>query len=200
MLSIFRAIFCRLRTRIFLLGKSSYLSTGADLHIGRNPRLWAPGRITIGNGVYIGKDVFIETNCEIGNYCLIANRVAIVGRCDHDFRTVGTPVRFSPWIGGKLAAKDLPDECAVIEDDVWLGYGAIVLSGVRIGRGAIVAAGSVVTKDVVPYDVVAGNPARAIGRRFADEVTMQRHEASIRAGRFRFSERGYDHWIVEPGE
>jgi acetyltransferase-like isoleucine patch superfamily enzyme len=144
--------------------------------------------------------VFIEANCEIGNYCLIANRVAIVGRRDHDFRTVGIPVRFSPWIGGKSAAEGLLDERAVIEDDVWLGYGAIVLSGVRIGRGVIVAAGSVVTKDVAPYEIVAGNPARAVGRRFADEITIQRHEASIRTGRFRFSERGYDHWIVEPGE
>lgn len=200
MRSIFRAVVCRIRTRVFLLGKSSYLSTGADLHIGRNPRLWAPERITIGSGVYIGKDVFIEANCEIGNYCLIANRVAIVGRRDHDFRTVGIPVRFSPWIGGKSAAEGLLDERAVIEDDVWLGYGAIVLSGVRIGRGVIVAAGSVVTKDVAPYEIVAGNPARAVGRRFADEITIQRHEASIRTGRFRFSERGYDHWIVEPGE
>jgi acetyltransferase-like isoleucine patch superfamily enzyme len=200
MLSIFRAFVRRLRTRAFLLGKSSYLSCGEDLHIGRNPRIWAPERIVIGNGVYIGKDVFIEANCVIGNYCLIANRVAIVGRRDHDFRAVGIPVRFSPWIGAKYTAKDTMEDRAVIDDDVWLGYGAIVLSGVRIGRGAIVAAGSVVTKDVSSYDVVAGNPARAIGRRFADEDTIRRHEGSIRTGRFRFSERGYDHWIVEPGK
>jgi acetyltransferase-like isoleucine patch superfamily enzyme len=200
MISIFRAIVCRIRTRVFLLGKSSYLSSGKDLHIGRNPRLWAPRRIAIGNGVYIGKDVFIEANCEIGNYCLIANRVAIVGRRDHDFRAVGIPVRFSPWIGARSASNDVLDDCAVIGDDVWLGYGATVLSGVRIGRGAIVAARSVVTKDVAPYDVVAGNPARAVGRRFEDEVTIQRHEASIRTGHFRFSERGYDHWTVGPGE
>ncbi|MDQ7799461.1 MAG: DapH/DapD/GlmU-related protein [Candidatus Edwardsbacteria bacterium] len=53
----------------------------------------------------------------------------------------------------------------VIEDDVWIGAQAIILPGVRIGRGAIVAAGAVVTKDVEPYAIVGGNPARLIKRR-----------------------------------
>jgi acetyltransferase-like isoleucine patch superfamily enzyme len=53
----------------------------------------------------------------------------------------------------------------VIEDDVWIGHGATVLKGVRIGRGAVVAAGAVVTRNVEPYTVVGGVPARLIGRR-----------------------------------
>jgi acetyltransferase-like isoleucine patch superfamily enzyme len=66
----------------------------------------------------------------------------------------------------------------IIEDDVWVGYGAIVLSGVRIGRGAIIAAGSVVTRDVEPYSIVAGNPARSVGSRFnAEEVVS--HELAL---------------------
>jgi acetyltransferase-like isoleucine patch superfamily enzyme len=56
-----------------------------------------------------------------------------------------------------------------IGDDVWIGYGAVVLSGLSIGRGAVVAAGAVVTSDVDPYDIVAGNPARRVGRRFEDD-------------------------------
>jgi acetyltransferase-like isoleucine patch superfamily enzyme len=170
------------------------------LHIGRGTRLWAPARISIGNSVYIGKDVHIECNAEIGSHVLIANRVALVGRHDHDFRTVGIPVRFSPWIGSQKTVSPYASEKVVIEDDVWLGFGAIVLSGVKIGCGAIVAAGSVVTKDVEPYAIVAGNPARPVGKRFPDAQTIEQHELRIRTGKFVFSERGYDHWIVAPGK
>ena len=63
----------------------------------------------------------------------------------------------------------------VIENDVWIGYGSIVVSGVHIGRGAIVAAGSVVLKDVEPYSIVAGNPAREISKRFTNDQ-IRKHE------------------------
>ncbi len=65
-----------------------------------------------------------------------------------------------------------------VGDDVWVGFGAIVLSGVRIGRGAIIAAGSVVTKDVEPYAIVAGNPAVKVGARF-DNAEIAQHEARL---------------------
>ena len=58
---------------------------------------------------------------------------------------------------------------------MWIGYGSIVVSGVHIGRGAIVAAGSVVLKDVEPYSIVAGNPAREISKRFIDNQ-IREHE------------------------
>jgi serine acetyltransferase len=57
-----------------------------------------------------------------------------------------------------------------IEDDVWIGSGAIVLSGVTIGRGSVVGAGSVVTKSIPPYSVAVGNPARVVKRRFRDKT------------------------------
>lgn len=190
----------RIQTQLLLLGKGKYMKHGSDLHIGSGSRLWAPDSLAIGKGVYIGKDVLVECNAEIGNYVLIANRVALVGRHDHDFRAVGVPVRFSPWIGSKKTVSPHATEKVVIEDDVWLGFAAIVLSGVTVGRGAIVAAGSVVTKNVEPYSIVAGNPARPVGRRFPDEQTIAQHERAIRTGRFVFSERGYDHWVVEPGK
>ena len=63
----------------------------------------------------------------------------------------------------------------VIENDVWIGYGSIIVSGVHIGRGAIVAAGSVVLKDVEPYAIVAGNPAREISKRFTENQIIE-HE------------------------
>lgn len=61
----------------------------------------------------------------------------------------------------------------VIGNDVWIGYGAMVLNGVSIGDGAVVAAGSMVTKDVPPYSIVGGNPARIIKMRFSEELVEQ---------------------------
>lgn len=152
----------------------------------------------MGDQVYLGKDVHIEANCRIGNYCLIANRVAIVGRHDHDFSAVGFPVRFSPWVGSRRFPSQYADEKVVIEDDVWLGYGTIVLTGVTVGRGSVVAAGSVVTRDIPPYSIAAGVPAKVISKRFEDQATIDRHEAAIRDGQFHFSEKGYDHCFIEP--
>lgn len=187
-----------MQTSLLVLGKGRYLRRGADLHIGRGSRLWAPKSLRIGTGVYIGKQVHIEANCEIGDYCLIANRVAIVGRHDHDFSAVGFPVRYAPHVGSRRYPSPYADEKAVIGSDVWLGYGVIVLTGVVVGRGAIVAAGSVVTKDLPPYSIAAGVPARVVGQRFVDKETRDRHEKAIHGGCFILSERGFDHCVIDP--
>ena len=188
----------RVQTLLHVAGKGRYLEHGKDLHVGKGARLWAPKRLRIGNHVYIGKQVHIEANCDIGDFCLLANRVAIVGRHDHDFTAQGFPVRYAPWVGSQRFPSPHAAEQAVIESDVWLGYGVIVLTGVTVGRGTIVAAGSVVTKDIPPYSIAAGVPARVVGRRFADEATIACHEASIRNGRYALSERGYDQCTIEP--
>lgn len=60
----------------------------------------------------------------------------------------------------------------IIGNDVWVGFGSTIMSGVKIGDGAVVSAMAVVTKDVSPYSIVAGNPAREVGKRF-DEATIQ---------------------------
>lgn len=188
----------RLQTRIKAFSCRKVLTYGVDLHLGARTRIWAPSHVRMGDQVYVGKDVHIEANCRIGNYCLIANRVAIVGRHDHDFSAVGFPVRFSPWVGSMRLPSQYADEEAVIEDDVWLGYATVVLTGVTVGRGSVVAAGSVVTRDIPPYSIAAGVPAKVIGKRFEDQTTIDRHEAAIRDGHFRFSEKGYDHCFIEP--
>jgi len=191
--------FRRIRTWLTVAGKSSYLLHGKDLHVGKGARLWAPKFLEIGDFVYIGKYVHIEANCRIGSFCLIANRVSIVGRHDHDYLEIGFPMRFAPWIASKRFPSKYIDEEAVIEDDVWLGYGSIILTGVRIGRGSIVAAGSVVTRDLPEYCIAAGVPAKVISWRFTDAETIRRHEESIRTGRFVFTEKGYDYCVIEPG-
>lgn len=189
----------RLATAWRVVGRSRYLRHGPDLHVGRGTRLWAPTSLVIGSGVYIGKDVCIEADCDIGDHCLLANRVAIVGRHDHDFSAVGTPMRFTPWIGARQPAARSRGARAVIGPDCWIGYGAIVLTGVSIGRGSVVAAGAVVTRDLPPYSIAAGNPAAVVGARFRDPADIVRHEAAVAAGLFRSSERGFDHFTIRPG-
>lgn len=179
--------------RVF--GKKRFLVYGKDLHLGANVRLWAPDKLQIGDNVYIGKDSLIECNATIGNHCLIANRVAFVGRHDHDFRQIGIPIRFSIWIGDLPASATVRREEVVVSDDVWIGYGAILLTGITVGRGAIIAAGSVVTKNVEPYTIVAGNPAEKVALRFK-EGELHRHEAIIKQSRFIVSEKGFRHCVV----
>lgn len=189
----------RIRTWAYVFPQRKKITYGRGLHVGKGSRIWAPSRVTIGDNVYIGKDVSIECNCQIGDYGLIANRVAFVGRLDHDFRRVGVPVRFSPWIGANPVrghTLDLNDEI-VVEADVWIGYGVIVLTGVNIGRGAVIAAGAIVTRDIPPYSIAAGVPARVSGRRF-DDAQIKEHEYRIQHGQFEFSERGYNSWVVKP--
>jgi acetyltransferase-like isoleucine patch superfamily enzyme len=188
----------RIQTKLLVTGKQRFLTYGTDLHIGKGTRLWAPMRMSVGHHVYIGKHVHIEANCDIGDYCLLANHVAIVGRHDHDFTAVGYPVRYAPWISSKRLPSRFVNEKAVICSDVWLGYGAIVLTGVTIGRGAIVAAGSVVVNNIQPYAIVAGVPAKTVGQRFASQLDIDAHEAAVAGGNYSFSERGFDHCIIEP--
>ena len=141
------AILRRFKTWLAVVGKSSYLIHGYDLHVGRGSTLWAPKQLSIGNNVYIGKYVNIEANCSIGNYCMLANFVSIIGRRDHDYTSIGYPIRFSPWIGSRTNPSPFIDESAVIEDDVWIGFGSIILTGVTIGKGSIIGAGNVVIHD-----------------------------------------------------
>ena len=79
------------------------------------------------------------------------------------------------WESGRGDQYDI-----VVEDDVWIGHGAIILTPARIGRGAIVAAGSVVTKDVPPYAIVGGVPAKLLRMRFTPEQ-IEEHERLLGA-------------------
>lgn len=142
---------------------------GERVHIGVGSTLWAPTQLVVGSDVYIGKRCTIECDGNIGDSVLIANDVGIVGRLDHDFHVLGKRIVDAPWIGDGRPDHPGLRHSVSIGSDVWIGYGAIVLSGVRIGDGAIIAAGSVVVHDVESYVIVAGNPARPCGVRFSDE-------------------------------
>jgi acetyltransferase-like isoleucine patch superfamily enzyme len=186
----------KLRLLILTFGKGSYLKFGGNLHIGANVRLWAPFKLVIGNNVYIGKDSHIECNAVIGDHVLIANRVSIIGRNDHDYTAIGYPVRFAPWVGCK---KDVDiNEIVYIGDDTWIGYSSIILSGVKIGKGSIIGAGSIVTKDIPEYVIAVGVPAKVIGARFTSDEIIE-HEAKIKNGIFEYSLMGLKYSKIFPG-
>jgi acetyltransferase-like isoleucine patch superfamily enzyme len=152
---------------------------GNNFHVGRNVFLWAKNEIIIGENFYIGRYSQIECDTIIGNNVIFANCVALVGRYDHHYMQIGTPTR----LASKIRDRDYDwkglNSTLIIEDDVWVGYGAIILSGVKIGKGSIIAAGSVVTKDIEPYSIVGGNPAKFIKYRFTKDEIKQ-HESLIK--------------------
>lgn len=152
-----------------VLGKNvrielAHLARGGQIQVGDNSAIRlgvvmmpAEGSISIGSHTTVNHYcVFHGRNgLKIGDDCMIAPRVAIFA-ANHEFRDRSVPMRTQGMTskGG-----------VTIEDDVWIGTGAIIVDGVTIGRGAVIGAGSVVTKDVPPFSMVAGNPAKEIGKR-----------------------------------
>lgn len=131
----------------------STISIGDDVYIGPGARFSAIKGITIGNKVLFGPHVFVSG----GNH-----NTSKIGSYMYDVKE-------------KRPEDDQP---IVIEDDVWVGGRAIILKGVTVGRGSIIGAGAIVTKDVPPYCIVAGMPAKVIRLRF-DIETIKAHEEKI---------------------
>lgn len=158
-----------------LLARKKNIMIGNNSTFGRGTVFWAPHEMKIGNNVYIGKYCTIQADIEMGNNIEIANTVGLIGRYDHDYSKVGVSIKDAPWIGDAHYDFKGLNQKIIIDDDVWIGYGSVVFTGVHIHRGAIVAAGSIVTKDVPPYAIVAGNPAKIKGYRFTEEQ-IKEHE------------------------
>ena len=125
-------------------------------------KLEIEARVLIGNGrdITIGNYCQINEECRlrnvvIGNYVMIAPQV-IIPHSGHSYDRIDVPMR-------NQSPKYYPK--TIIEDDVWIGSRAIIMHGLRIGKGSIIAAGSVVTKDVEPLSIVGGNPAIEIRKR-----------------------------------
>lgn len=118
----------------------------------------------------------------IGKFCSIAcGAKFLFASANHTQTSVSTypfPIFFEEWdldIGDVMSAWDHKGDI-VIGNDVWIGYEAVVMAGVTIGDGAIIGARAVVTKDVPPYTIVGGVPAREIRRRFSDDVIARLQE------------------------
>ncbi len=138
--------------------------------------------ISVGNDVYIGSGaLFISTkSITIGNKVMFGPRVTIMGG-DHNTSKIGKYMRD---VHEKRPEDDLP---VVIEDDVWVGTGVIILKGVTIGRGSLVAAGAVVTKSIPPYAIAAGVPAKKIKWRFS-VTDILKHESQLYPADIRLKE------------
>lgn len=165
-----------------VLAPHGNISIGSNSTFGRGTVFWAPNKMTIGNNVYIGKYCTLQADIEIGDNIDIANNVGLIGKYDHDFSKVGVSIKDAPWIGDAFYDFRGKDQKIIIEDDVWIGFGAVVFTGVKVHRGAIVAAGSIVTHDVPAYAIVAGNPARVVGQRFTEEE-IKKHEEILYSGK-----------------
>lgn len=148
---------------------------GRNFHAGRGVNLWAPTGITIGDNVYIGRYSQIECDAEIGNDVIFGNYVALVGRYDHDFRAPGVPIRQAASVRNSGLEKKEQELRVIVEDDVWIGYGAIILSGVVVKRGCIIGAGAIVTKDTEEFGIYCGVPATRIGERFRTSADRDKH-------------------------
>ena len=134
----------------------------------------------MGYGTYLGANTCIFG--KIGRYCSIAGRVKTV----NGFHPTDTFVGMHPFLYSKTTCVDLPTRAenvfterryadhehaydVVIGNDVWIGENVTVMAGVTIGDGAVIATGAIVTKDVPPYTVVGGVPAKEIRKRFTDD-------------------------------
>ncbi len=165
---------------IFLVGfKWKRYQIGKNFHAGRGVTIWGKNKIEIGNNCYIGAHTHIGCNVYIGNDVLIAKYVAFVGRYDHNYQQIGTTIRQASQVRDDSYSWKELNRIITIEDDVWIGHGVIIMSGVTIEKGAIIGAGSVVTKDVKTYSIYAGNPAKKIAERFVTKDDIDKHEKII---------------------
>jgi acetyltransferase-like isoleucine patch superfamily enzyme len=131
-----------------LVGREGCLNIGNDSYVGPGARIWALEQTVIGSRVFVSHGVNIH---------------------DSDSHSLSAHERHERFLekmkfGRHLDRENVKSGPVVIEDDVWIGLNAIILKGVKIGRGAVVGAGSVITRDVEPYTIVVGNAQRITGK------------------------------------
>jgi len=152
-------------------GDTDKIVVGQHTHILGELLTFAHGdEIVIGDWCYVGEGtrIWSAASIEIGNCVLIFHSANIF-----DSLTIAAAQRHEQvrqiFLSGHPREISLDEKPVRIDDDVWIGAGAFVLRGVTVGKGGIVAAGSVVTRDVPPYSVVAGNPAVVVRELSPDE-------------------------------
>ena len=156
----------------FLLAECK--ACGKNVVVSSGSRIAGTSNISFGHDVYIGPGaVLYSTRAElsIGNYVNFGPNVTIITG-DHRTDVIGDYMKCVP------EDEKLPenDQAVVVEDDVWVGTGAIILKGVRIGEGSVIAAGAIVTKDVPPYSIYLGRDR--IKERFTSEQ-IEEHKRLI---------------------
>jgi acetyltransferase-like isoleucine patch superfamily enzyme len=173
---------CRLQKDAFLshtarirnaLGDSNQIVIGGHSHIRGELMIFGHGgRISIGEWCYVGVGtrIWSAASIEIGNRVLISHSVNIFDNLTHPLKATERHAQARQiFTSGHPREISLDEKPIKIGDDAWIGACAMVLRGVSVGEGGVVAAGAVVTKDVPPYSVVAGNPAVVVRELSLDE-------------------------------
>lgn len=133
---------------------------------------FCPDSVSVGNYSYGELNVVSfnsKTKLFIGNFVSVAQNVSFLLDVEHHIDHIST-YPFKVKMLNELQSESFSKGNIVVEDDVWIGYGATIMSGVHIGKGAIIAAGAIVTKNVPAYAIVGGVPAKVIEYRFSPEV------------------------------
>lgn len=135
-----------------ILGKGASLGPRCELDI-------SASKIKIGDWTIVHREATLFGDLEIGECCLVS-KFFFASSGDHDAARPSY-IRFNDALAGPSISKPIR-----IHDDVWVGYNVFIKGGLTIGKGAVIGAGAVVTRDVGPYQIVGGIPAKAIGKRF----------------------------------
>ena len=164
-----RLLLNSLRSWLYFTFRAPWVRRAGMVRVPWSVKMFSPHRdISLGSRVQFGRGCLIQCDCRFGNNILMAREVAFIGRDDHRYDIVGTTL----WDSPRGDSRKL-----LVEDDVWIGFRATLLAGVTVGRGAIVAAGALVTEDVPRYGIVGGGPARVLGMRFTPEQIAEHEEA-----------------------
>jgi acetyltransferase-like isoleucine patch superfamily enzyme len=138
--------------RAYFIIRYRRIIIGKNFKCGKNCSFSKKNKISIGNDFFMGRNCHLASDLVIGDNVMLGSYVAFVGG-DHKIDEIQTTMNKS----GRDVFKT-----TIIHDDVWIGHGSIVLHGVEIQEGAVIAAGSVVTKDVMKNAIYGGNPAKFI--------------------------------------
>lgn len=163
------------------LQKKLFADCGTNVTVGYNCSFYY-SHLHVGNYVHIGSYASFMASIAhiyIGNYVTFGPNVSIRGG-DHRIDIIGKHI-YEVNEKDKLPSNDMD---VIIEDGVWIGCNVTILKGVTVGKGAVVAAGSVVTKSIKPYNIVGGNPAKAIKLRFSEEQISQHEDILQKRGLF----------------
>lgn len=170
------AFFEKIYNRFFMeIKKAIFPNKGKNFKFGRNCT-FSYKNISVGDDVYIGPNSVLlaeGSRINIGSKVMFGPGVYLIGG-DHNYSVVGEYM-FDVKVKERHNDQDIN-----IEDDVWIGAGALVLKGVRIGTGSIIGARSVVINDVAPYSIVVGSPAKFRKFRFSEQE-IEIHKNKIRA-------------------
>jgi len=153
------------RSEIINHGKKENIKIGKFVIVDGTLECYAKGSLTIGDHTFIGRcRIFAAHKITIGKRVLISDNVVIMDSNLHPISAKKRGLISEAWANGHFpdVYTGIPYARVNISDDVWIGANAVILKGITIGEGVIIGAGSVVTKDVPPYTIVAGNPARII--------------------------------------